>query len=277
MKSIEKTYKTRVDILVEKGTEELLPDGIYNLLSNSGVWIEEKGNDVIIKSYPKNIEIYLEYLEKLKINIKKTEIQKEEEQDYAGLTRKYFRPIKIDETTILAPWNKQKINTKSITIDPGMAFGTGRHESTKIMIKLMKSAAMNGKNILDLGCGSAILSLYAVLLGAKKIIAIDNDYDTVFSARKNISLNNTNRISLICSDLQNISGKYDVVLANLDIRTFTRYSEEIKGFVKKGGCIIISGILGKEGKKLIPLFHPFLFMQTEKKNAWCGFIFKNNT
>jgi ribosomal protein L11 methyltransferase len=277
LKSIEKTYKTRVDILVEKGTEELLPDGIYNLLSNSGVWIEEKGNDVIIKSYPKNIEIYLEYLEKLKINIKKTEIQKEEEQDYAGLTRKYFRPIKIDETTILAPWNKQKINTKSITIDPGMAFGTGRHESTKIMIKLMKSAAMNGKNILDLGCGSAILSLYAVLLGAKKIIAIDNDYDTVFSARKNISLNNTNRISLICSDLQNISGKYDVVLANLDIRTFTRYSEEIKGFVKKGGCIIISGILGKEGKKLIPLFHPFLFMQTEKKNAWCGFIFKNNT
>ncbi len=277
MKSREKTYKTRVDILVEKGTEELLPDGIYNLLSNSGVWIEEKGNDVIIKSYPKNIEIYLEYLEKLKINIKKTEIQKEEEQDYAGLTRKYFRPIKIDETTILAPWNKQKINTKSITIDPGMAFGTGRHESTKIMIKLMKSIAMNGKNILDLGCGSAILSLYAVLLDAKKIIAIDNDYDTVFSARKNISLNNTNRISLICSSLQNISGKYDVVLANLDIRTFTRYSEEIKGFVKKGGCIIISGILGKEGKKLIPLFHPFLLMQTEKKNAWCGFIFKNNT
>lgn len=262
---------------MEKGTEELLPDGIYNLLSNSGVWIEEKGNDVIIKSYPKNIEIYLEYLEKLKINIKKTEIQKEEEQDYAGLTRKYFRPIKIDETTILAPWNKQKINTKSITIDPGMAFGTGRHESTKIMIKLMKSIAMNGKNILDLGCGSAILSLYAVLLDAKKIIAIDNDYDTVFSARKNISLNNTNRISLICSSLQNISGKYDVVLANLDIRTFTRYSEEIKGFVKKGGCIIISGILGKEGKKLIPLFHPFLLMQTEKKNAWCGFIFKNNT
>lgn len=276
MKSIQKTFKTRVDILVEKGTEELLPEDIYDLLLNSGVWIEEKGNDVIIKSYPKDIETYLEYLQKLKINIKKTDVQKEEEQDYAVLTKKYFRPIKIDEITVLAPWNKQKTNAKSIIIDPGMAFGTGRHESTRIMIKLMKSTIMDDKNVLDLGCGSGILSLYAVLLNAKKIIAIDNDPDTVSSAGKNIILNNTDRISLACSDLQNISGNYDIVLANLDIRTFTRYSEKIKGFVKKGGHIIISGILGKERKKLIPLFHPFSLTQTEKKNAWCGFIFKNN-
>lgn len=276
MKQLQKTFKTRVDIWVEKGVEELLPEDIYGLLSNSGIWIEEKGNDVVIKSYPKDIEIYLEYLQKLNINIKKTDIQKEEEQDYAELTKKYFRPIRIDEITILAPWNKQKTNAKSIIIDPGMAFGTGRHESTRIMIKLMKSVAMDDINILDLGCGSGILSLYAVLLNAKKVIAIDNDPDTVFSAGKNIALNNTDRVSLACSDLQNVSGKYDIVLANLDIRTFTRYSDKIKVFVKKGGHIIISGILWKEREKLSPLFHPFLLTQTEKKNAWCGFVFKND-
>jgi ribosomal protein L11 methyltransferase len=276
LKQSQKTFKTRVDIWVEKGVEELLPEDIYGLLSNSGIWIEEKGNDVVIKSYPKDIETYLEYLQKLNINVKKTDIQKEEDQDYAALTKKYFRPIRIDEITILAPWNKQKTNAKSIIIDPGMAFGTGRHESTRIMIKLMKSVAMDDKNILDLGCGSGILSLYAVLLNAKKVIAIDNDPDTVFSAGKNIALNNTDRVSLACSDLQNVSGKYDIVLANLDIRTFTRYSDKIKVFVKKGGHIIISGILWKEREKLSPLFHPFLLTQTEKKNAWCGFVFKND-
>lgn len=265
-----------MDILVEKGADELLPEEIYGLLSNSGIWIEEKGNDIVIKSYPNNIETYLEYLQKLKINIKQIDIHKEEEQDYAGLTKKYFRPIRIDDITILAPWNKQKTNGKSIVIEPGMAFGTGRHESTRIMMKLMKYAVMEDKSVLDLGCGSGILSLYAVLLGAKKVIAIDNDPDTVFSAKKNIIINNTDKISLACADLQHVSGTYDIVLANLDIRTFTRYSEKIKGFVKNGGCIIISGILGKESRKLIPLFNPFLLMQTEKKNAWCGFVYKIN-
>lgn len=276
MKSGQIIIKTRVDILADKGSEELLPEEIYGFLSNSGIWVEEKGNDIVIKSYPVDIEKYLEYLQKLKINIKQTDIHKEEEQDYAVLTKKYFRPIKIDGITILAPWNKQKTNVKSIVIEPGMAFGTGRHESTRIMMKLMKHLAMDGKNVLDLGCGSGILSLFSVLLGAKKVIAIDNDPDTVFSAKKNITLNNTDKISLTCADLQHVSGTYDIILANLDIRTFTRYSEKIKGFVKDGGHIIISGILGKESKKLIPLFHPFLLVQTEKKSAWCGFIYKIN-
>ena len=157
-----------------------------------------------------------------------------------------------------------------------MAFGTGRHESTRIMMKLMKYSVMEGKNILDLGCGSGILSLYAVLLGAKKVIAIDNDPDTVFSANKNVSLNNIDRISLACANIHDVSGTYDIVLANLDIRTFTHYSEKIKSFLKNGGYIIVSGILGKESKKLTPLFHPFVLVQTEKKNAWRGFVFNYN-
>ncbi|MCX5806998.1 MAG: 50S ribosomal protein L11 methyltransferase [Proteobacteria bacterium] len=276
MKQTQKTFKTRVDILTEKGTEELFTEEIYSLLSNSGTWIEENGNDIVIKSYPEDIEIYLEYLKKLKINIKKTDIKKEEQQDYAGLTKKYFRPIKIGDITIFAPWNKQNTNRRSIIIDPGMAFGTGRHESTRIMMKLMEHINMEDKTVLDLGCGSGILSINAVLLGARKVTSIDNDADTVFSAKKNVALNNTEKISLACTDLQHVSGRYDIVLANLDIRTFTSYSEKIKEFVKRYGYIIVSGILWKERKKLVPLFHPFLLTQTEKKNAWCGFVFGRN-
>jgi ribosomal protein L11 methyltransferase len=276
VKQTKKIYKTRVDILTEKGAEELLPEEIYGLLSNSGVWIEENGNNIVIKSYPQDTEKFIEYLQKLKINIKNIDIQTEEHQDYAELTRKYFRPIKIGDITILAPWNKQETNRKSIIIDPGMAFGTGRHESTRIIMKLMQYVAMEDKTVLDLGCGSGILSIDAFLLGAKKVVSIDNDTDTVFSAKKNIVLNNISRISLVCADLRHVTGKYDIVLANLDIRTFTGYSEKIKEFVKKDGYIIVSGILWKERKKLIPLFHPFLLEQIEKKNAWCGFVFGYN-
>lgn len=263
-----------MDLILEKGSEELFPEEIYALLSNSGIWIEEKENYNIIKSYPKNIDTYLECLKKLNIKIIKIDIQKEEELDYADLTKKYFRPIKVDDITILAPWNKQNTKGNKIIIEPGMAFGTGRHESTKIMLKLMKMINLASRNVLDLGCGSGILSLYAALLDAKKVIALDNDMDTVLSAKKNIILNNTDKISLLCTDLINVSGKYEVVLANLDIRTFTKLSEKIKGLVDNEGYIIISGILNKEKKRLVSLLPTFDLIQIEKKNSWCGFIFK---
>ncbi len=274
MKSKGKTFKTRVDILVAKGTEELLPEKTYALLSSAGIWIEEKGNDILLKSYPEDVISYLKHLHKLKIDIKQIEIEKEKPQDYRELTKKYFRPIKVDDITIIAPWNRQTAGGKFIVIEPGMAFGTGRHESTRIMFKLMKRVDMAGNKVLDIGCGSAILSLHAVLLGAKKVFAIDNDPDTVFSAQKNIALNRTDRISLACADIGHISGAYDIVLANLDIRTFTLHAEKIRGHVKKGGHIIISGILNKEREQALKLFHPFTVTQMEKKNAWCGFILK---
>lgn len=271
---VKKTHYKRVDILVEKGTEELLPEETYAFLSNSGIWIEEKGEDVVIKSYPEDIDGYLNHLWGLKIGIKQINVEKEEQQDYGDLTKKYFRPIKIDDITIMAPWNKQKGQGIHIVIEPGMAFGTGRHESTRIMMKLMKQADVKGKKVLDIGCGSGILSLYAALLGAKSITAIDNDPDAIFSAKKNVSLNNTDRIMLACTDIQDVSGTYDIVLANLDIRTFTLFSEKIKGLVKKDGYIVISGILGKDRKRALALFHPFIPIYAERKNAWCGFVFK---
>ena len=123
-------------------------------------------------------------LRTLKIATKDVLVTDEPEQDYAELTKKYFRPIQIEGLTILAPWNKTKRKGPRILIEPGMAFGTGRHESTRLMIKLMGSIDFKGKKVLDIGCGSAILSLYAALLGAKKVLAVDNDEDTVLSARK---------------------------------------------------------------------------------------------
>jgi ribosomal protein L11 methyltransferase len=269
-------YRTRVDITVKKGAEELFPEAFYEEFPAPGIWIEEKGESAVIKCYPENVKAFLRMLRTAKIATKDILVVDELEQDYAELTKRYFRPIQIEGLTILAPWNKSKRKGPRILIEPGMAFGTGRHESTRIMIKLMNNIDMKGKKVLDIGCGSAILSLYAALSGAKKVLAVDNDEDTVISARKNIKLNNTPAIEIVCCDLRDVSGSYDIVLANIDIRTFKAVSDHITTLVKTGGHLIVSGILGRDRKELLSFFSSLACLCVEQKNAWRGFIFQKN-
>ncbi len=274
MTSVAKNFRTRVDITVKKGAEEVFPESFYESLPAPGIWIEEKGNDAVIKCYPENVNAFLRMLRTLRIAMIDVLVTKELEQDYAELTKKYFRPIQIEGLTILAPWNKTKRDGLRILIEPGMAFGTGRHESTRIMIKLMNNINMKGKRVLDIGCGSAILSLYAALLGAKKVLAVDNDADTVSSARKNIVLNKASNIKLMCSDFRNVSDIHDIVLANIDIRTFRASSAHIMDLVKKNGYLIISGILRRNKKELLSFFDSFSLVREEQENSWLGFVFQ---
>jgi ribosomal protein L11 methyltransferase len=269
-----KASRTRVDITVKKGAQELFPESFYEELPASGIWIEEKGDKAVIKCYPENVNAFLRMLRTLKIATKDVLVTDEPEQDYAELTKKYFRPIQIEGLTILAPWNKTNRKGPRILIEPGMAFGTGRHESTRLMIKLMNGIDFKGKKVLDIGCGSAILSLYATLLGAKKVLAVDNDEDTVLSARKNIELNNTQAIDIICSDLMHMSRTYDIVLANIDIRTFRATSTHILKLLRKNGYLVVSGILGRDKKELLSLFGSLSCLRVEQKNSWRGFVFQ---
>ncbi|MBA4418786.1 MAG: hypothetical protein C0392_12890 [Syntrophus sp. (in: bacteria)] len=273
MKHSEPRLRAVVELLVAKGVEELLPDSLY-LLSRTGTWIEEKDNSVVIRFYPENTDLFLAALRKSAIPIQEIRVTEEEEKDYSEMTRRYFRPIRVEGLTILPPWSKNRPKGPSIIIEPGMAFGTGRHESTRLMIKIMKLVDLKGKTILDLGCGSGILSLYARLLGAKSVVAVDIDLDTVLNARKNVTLNKSDTIYILCADLADIGGSYDIILANIDIRTFTSHSKKVQSLAKPGGQIIVSGILGRDRKHLLSLFEPHALILTEQKNSWRGFLFQ---
>ena len=275
MKNTAPQYKTRIDLLLEKGREELLPEELY-LLSKTGVWTEEKKDGtVLVHFYPEDGDVFLGALEGSRFPVLEVHREQEELKDYSALTQKYFRPIRIEDLTILPPWSKRKPGGPFIVIEPGMAFGTGRHESTRLMIKLMKSVDFRGTQVLDLGCGSGILSLYAALLGATRVVAVDNDLDTVLNARKNASLNDTRSIEVVCADLADVGGSYDVILANLDIRTFTAHAPRVAAFAKPGATIIVSGILGRDRAKLIALFQSAEHIRMEQKNSWRGFLFRN--
>ena len=262
---------TRVEILAEKGQEELLTDDIYQL-AGTGVWLEEQDNLTLIKCYPDEPELFLRQLNTSSLKIINVIVKQEEPKDYSELTKQYFRPITIGNLIIRAPWNKKKGKGREIVIEPGMAFGTGRHESTKIMIKLMDSVDFIGKTVLDIGCGSGILALNAHLLGAVKIIAVDNDLDAVLNAKKNVYLSGADTIDLACINLHDIQGIYDIVLANIDIKTFSECSETVASFVQKDGYLFVSGILRKNKDQLLRLFYGWNLVNSHRINSWWGFL-----
>lgn len=251
----------------------MIPEDLY-LLSPSGVWTEEKGESVLIRFYPDDGEAFLKAVRDFRVPIQEINTEEEELRDYSEMTRRYFRPIRIEDLTVLPPWSKANPGRPSIIIEPGMAFGTGRHESTRLMIKIMKGMDFKGKTVLDLGCGSAILSLYARLLGARKVVGVDMDVDTVLNARKNITLNSAESIHVVCADLADVGGTYDVVLANIDIRTFTAHSKKVISFAEPGSFVVVSGILGRDRKRLLSLFEPYSLVRMEQKNSWRGFLFR---
>jgi len=272
MSKIQPRNVTYVDILLEKGQEELLPETFYEL-AGKGIWLEEQGNHVLIKCYPHDPDSFLRNLRSSRLPVITVNVEQEERKDYAELTQKYFKPIRIGDITIRAPWNKRSAHRQEIVIEPGMAFGTGRHESTRIMIKLMGYPDFKGKKILDIGCGSGILALYACILGAELVTAVDIDEDAVANARKNLLLNEAHNIDLICAALQDIRGDFDIVLANLDINSFSEHAQKVASLVeKKDGFLLISGILRKNQNKLLQLFGDWTLVQSLWQRSWCGFV-----
>jgi ribosomal protein L11 methyltransferase len=274
MKSSQTDYKTRVEILVTKGHEELIPENLYEM-TGSGFWIEERDGRTLLRCYPDHPERFLQYLYSSDLKIIEVNTEMEPDKDYSELTRQYFKAIRIGDLIVRPPWSTKTGKGREIVIEPGMAFGTGRHESTRIMVKLMNHIDMGGKDVLDLGTGSGILALYARILGARKITAVDNDIDAVLNMKKNLTLNEAGNIDPVCADLRDIRGTFDIVLANLDINTFTRHSRKVADLVKKGGCMLVSGILGRDRERLVALFPDSTLVTMEQKNSWRGFLFKH--
>ena len=240
----------------------------------NGIWVEEVGSDILIKCYPKALEPFLHFLSESNLPIKETRVIEEDAQDYAALTKKYFRPIKVSGVRILAPWQKSRDPGPRIVIEPGMAFGTGRHESTKLMLRMMNVIALKGKSVLDLGCGSGILAIYATLKGANRVMAVDSDPLAVEGSRHNFALNNMDFIGLACTDLADIRGTFDVVLANLDFDTFRKHGHAIAERLVQGGYLLVSGIEAQYADSLLPLFKGHTLVRTAKMNDWHAFIFR---
>lgn len=181
------------------------------------------------------------------------------DEDWSENWKKYFRPLPIGERVLIVPeWESGEVknpdNRVIFTINPGMSFGTGSHESTQMCIEEIEKAVKKGDKILDLGCGSGILSVIALLLGAGSATCVDIDENAVDVAFSNLKLNKlsedvmTGYAGDITSDneLREKLGKdYDIVAANIVSDVIIALAPYVRGFLKNGGKFICSGIINE--------------------------------
>lgn len=142
------------------------------------------------------------------------------EEDWLNNWKKYFHPIEVGEKLLIRPSWYESYDPKGRTVlnlDPGVAFGTGTHETTRLCLEAMEKYLKESDEVLDVGCGSGILAVGALLLGAKRAVGVDIDEMAVKTARENAELNGvSDKIEIIHGNLTDkVSGKYNLVLANI--------------------------------------------------------------
>ncbi len=191
------------------------------------------------------------------LNLEKTAFHQRavKDEDWSENWKQYFKPIEVGEKVLIVPqWEDvPKSDRVKFIINPGMSFGTGSHESTRMCIEEMEKHLEKGDKILDLGCGSGILSVIGLLLGAKDAAAVDIDPMAVETAYNNLELNKLPREiyhgiagditsdKVLCQKLS--ENKYEIVLANIVADVIISLSGYVKDFLKEDGVFICSGII----------------------------------
>jgi len=168
------------------------------------------------------------------------------EQDWNESWKKGFQPIDVGlRFTILPPWEEKRPDRINLVIDPAMAFGTGHHETTRSCLVLMeKYTGQSGKeSFLDVGTGTGILSVAAVQLGYRRVVAVDTDLLAVDATRKNAGLNQATDIEIREGTISNLNEAYDFIAANLVSGVLVLLAPALAGHLKPGGIAVLSGIL----------------------------------
>jgi ribosomal protein L11 methyltransferase len=168
------------------------------------------------------------------------------DEDWNESWKKGFVPIDVGRTfTILPPWEKPAGNRINLIIDPGMAFGTGHHETTRSCLLLMEkhSDLSANKSFLDIGTGTGILAIAASKIGFQRIIGVDTDPFAVEAARKNIELNKVKNVEIREGDIARVQGRFDLITANLFSTLLVRSASAISYHLNTRGIAILAGML----------------------------------
>lgn len=209
---------------------------------------------------------------------KTTEIH---EQDWATAWEKYYKPVHVTETLTVAPtWEKYEAKENEIVIelDPGMAFGTGTHETTTLCMKALQSYVSPNDVVIDVGCGSGILSITSVKLGADHVYAYDLDEVAVKSTLENSAIN-------MCEDsitvkhqnlLTNVHRQVDVVVSNILAEVIMKVTPDVKRVLKTHGIFIASGIIASklEDIKSTLLENGFTIVEIQHDGHWVSVVSK---
>lgn len=183
------------------------------------------------------------------------------EQNWVQLTQSQFDPIRVSERLWIVPsWHESPDPAAvNLILDPGMAFGTGSHPTTRLCLEWLERNVSAGATLLDYGCGSGILAIAAARLGAGRVAGVDIDPQAVEAARANAERNGVT--ALFADSTQPVAGEYDLVVANILSNPLRVLAPAICAHVSSGGRLALSGILREQAEEIIAIYAQWLPMQ----------------
>lgn len=200
-----------------------------------------------------------------------------DDNDWKDKWKDFFKPVKITENLVIKPtWESYEKtgDEKIIEIDPGMAFGTGTHETTSLCLELIETYLKKGQRVLDIGCGSGILSIGAALLGSGPVLGVEIDPDAVRTARENVQANGVAEIVTIQEgDLaKDVEGKAGLMAANLMAPLVIQLAPAAAQHLEERGVFISSGILLEKRQEVETAICQagFRILEVREKGEWCA-------
>jgi ribosomal protein L11 methyltransferase len=214
-------------------------------------------------------------------SLKQIRVKSVTDHDWHADWKKHFKPVKVTNRVVIRPpWEEyhQSQGEVIITINPQMAFGTGHHESTRLVMIELENLIQPDMHILDVGTGSGILGIMAKKLGAESVLGIDNDMEAIKNATENLQLNDiSGAVNFGYAELENVTpSDYDLVLANINRNTLVKYATLFPEYVKQDGYLIISGVLRRDEAQISQLYkeNGFSVIKKNVMKDWLAIVFK---
>lgn len=257
------------------------------------VFKKNEEDDVLIKTYvseEKNVMEFVEIIKQKVLGLKdfgidigegSVSLDQVNEADWANAWKAYYKPTKVGQRVVVKPtWEDYAMQDGDLIIelDPGMAFGTGTHETTSMCIRELEKYVNKDSKVFDIGCGSGILAIAAAKLGAKEVVAVDLDEVAVKVAKENVLENKVEKsVSVMHGNLTDvIKDKADVIVANIIADIIKILAKDVQNFMKEDAIFISSGIIldKVEEVKESLIENGFEIVEVQKLGEWSAIVSK---
>ena len=265
------------------------PHGIWEIIDPE--LLESAPEDVLVHAWFQPDDSFPSLLDSLRVGLAELsgssgdfgslelETKSVNEDTWAEIWKKYYKPFYAGEHLVIKPtWEDftPKPDDVVMEIDPGMAFGSGTHETTGMCLALLEEVITGGEEVIDVGTGSGILAIGAALFGAKHVLAVDIDPDAVKVASENV---NHNKVSSVVTVLQgnlldNTEDICDICVANIISDVIIAFAQPLKAHIRPGGLFICSGIVSLRSEEVSEALKAagYDILRRETKGEWTAFL-----